>query len=149
MALLNPRGTLAPILLFCQLLLLFPSLSLQAEEIQSESTKESVAPLAPERQGTEGVASYYAKRYNGRRTRSGARYNPEKMTAAHATLPLGTKVRVVNIANDREVVVTVNDRCRCRKHPFIDLSRAAAGKLGFLGKGTARVKIIPLDDEDS
>ncbi len=149
MALLNPRGTLALILLFCQLLFLFPTLPLQAEEIQSESSKESVAPLVPDRQGTEGLASYYAKRYDGRRTRTGARYNPEKMTAAHPTLPFGAKVRVVNLANDREVIVTVNDRCRCRKFPFIDLSRAAAGKLGFLGKGTARVKIIPLDDEES
>jgi len=148
MALLNPRGTLALILLFCQLLFLFPTLPLQAEEIQSESSKESVAPLTPDRQGTEGLASYYANRYNGRKTRSGTRYDPKKLTAAHPTLPLGTKVRVVNLANDREVIVTVNDRCRCRKTPFIDLSRAAAGKLGFLGKGTARVKIIPLNDAD-
>ncbi len=149
MALLNPRGTLALILLFCQLLFLFPTLPLQAEEIQSESSKESVAPLAKDRQGTEGLASYYANRYNGRKTRSGTRYDPEKLTAAHPTLPFGTKVRVVNLANDREVIVTVNDRCRCRKTPFIDLSRAAAGKLGFLGRGTARVKIIPLDDADA
>ncbi|HEY6871884.1 MAG TPA: septal ring lytic transglycosylase RlpA family protein [Geobacteraceae bacterium] len=149
MALLNPRGTLAPILLFCQLFLLFPTLPLQAEESQTDSSTASVAPLAKDRQGAEGVASYYAKRYNGRRTRSGARYDPEKMTAAHASLPIGTRVRVVNLANDREVIVTVNDRCRSRKHPFIDLSWAAAGKLGFLGKGTARVRIIPLDDEDA
>jgi rare lipoprotein A len=149
MALLNPRGTLALILLSCQLLFLFPTLPLQAEEIQAESSKESVAPRAAERHEPEGLASYYATYYNGKKTRSGARYNPKKLTAAHPTLPLGTRVRVVNLVNDREVIVTVNDRCRCRKHPFIDLSRAAAGKLGFLGKGTARVKIIPLDDEDS
>jgi len=149
MTLLNPRGTLALILLFGQLLFLFPTLPLQAEEIQSENSKESVAPQASERHEPEGIATYYANHYNGKKTRSGARYNPEKMTAAHATLPLGTKVRVVNLANDREVVVTINDRCRCREHPFIDLSRAAAAKLGFLGKGTARVKIIPLDDEDA
>jgi rare lipoprotein A len=149
MALLNPRGMLMLIVLFCQLLFLFPTLPLQAEEIQSQSSKVSVVPRASERHEMEGLASYYANSYNGRKTHSGARYNPKKLTAAHPTLPLGTKVRVVNLTNDREVIVTVNDRCRCRKHPFIDLSRAAAGKLGFLGKGTARVKIIPLDDEDS
>ena len=149
MALLNPRGTLATILLFGQMLFLFPTLPLQAEEIQSKSSNESVAPSAKGRQGTEGLASYYAKRYNGRKTRSGTRYDPKKLTAAHPSLPFGTRVRVVNLVNDREVIVTVNDRCRCRKFPFIDLSRAAAGELGFLGKGTARVKIIPLDDEES
>ena len=149
MALLNPRGTLAMILLFCQMLFLFPTLPLQAEEIQSESSNESAAPHVSKRHGTEGLASYYANRYNGRKTRSGARYNPKKLTAAHPTLPFGTKVRVLNLTNDREVIVTVNDRCRSRKFPFIDLSRAAAAELGFLGKGTARVKIIPLDDEES
>ena len=149
MARTNPRGTLALILLLCQMLFLFPTLPLQAEEIQSEGAKVNVAPSTKVRQGAEGVASYYAKRYNGRRTRSGVRYNPQKMTAAHPDLPLGTRVRVVNLANDRDVIVTVNDRCRCRNFPFIDLSRGAAAKLGFLGKGTARVQIIPLDDEDS
>ena len=149
MALLNPRGMLALILLFCQLLFLFPTLPLQAEEIQSESSEESIAPRAPERHETEGLASYYANRYNGRKTRSGSRYNPKKLTAAHPTLPFGTRVRVLNLTNDREVIVTVNDRCRSRKFPFIDLSRAAAAELGFLGKGTARVRIIPLDDEES
>lgn len=148
MARTNPRGILALITMFCQLSLLFPTLPLQAEEIQSESSKKSAAPLAPEQQGMEGVAAYYAKRYNGRRTSTGVRYNPEKMTAAHAALPFGTRVKVVNLANDREVVVTVNDRCRDRSFPFIDLSRAAARKLGYLGKGTARVRIIPLDNKD-
>lgn len=149
MARTNPRGILALILLFCQLILLFPTLPLQAEEIQSDKSKANVAPLATEQQGAEGIASYYAKRYNGRRTTSGTRYNPEKLTAAHPRLPLGTRVKVVNLANDREVVVTVNDRCRRRKFPFIDLSRAAAKKLGFLGKGTARVRIIRLDEKTS
>lgn len=145
----NPRGMLALILLFSQMLLPFPPPPLQAEEIKSESGKENIAPLASEKDGKEGIASYYAKRYNGRKTRSGARYNPEKMTAAHPELPMGTRVRVVNLANDREVIVTVNDRCRGRKFPFIDLSRGAARKLGFLGKGTARVRIVPLGDEAS
>lgn len=149
MARTNPRGMLALVLLFCQLLLPFPTLPLQAEEIKSQSTKEDVAPPESEKDGAVGIAAYYAKRYNGRKTTSGKRYNPEKLTAAHSDLPLGTRVRVVNLANDREVVVTVNDRCCRRKAPFIDLSRAAARKLGFLGKGTARVRIIPLDCEAS
>jgi rare lipoprotein A len=133
----------------CQMLLMLHTLPLQAEEAVSGSTVEKAVPKVETEEGMVGIASYYAKRYNGRKTNSGARYNPEKLTAASADLPLGTRVKVVNLANDQEVVVTVNDRCRKKKVPFIDLSRAAARKLGFLGKGIARVRIIPLDDEES
>lgn len=91
-----------------------------------------------------GVAAYYARRYEGRRTTSGARYRHNKMTAAHPTLPLGSHVRVTNLANGRSVEVKVTDRCRRRSFPFIDLSRGAAAKLGFLGKGSAKVRIVPL-----
>jgi rare lipoprotein A len=126
------------------------TLPLQAEETTPDRTAPpAVDDKAKPTAGAIGLASYYAKRYNGRRTNSGQRYNPEKMTAAHPTLPHGTRVKVVNLGNDKEVVVTINDRCRNRSFPFIDLSRAAAQELGFLGKGTARVRIIPLEDEDS
>jgi rare lipoprotein A len=96
-----------------------------------------------------GIASYYANRFQGRKTTSGVRYHPEMMTAAHQSLPLGTKVLVRNLANDKEVTVVVNDRCAKKSHPFIDLSRAAARKLGFLGAGKANVAIIPLTEEES
>lgn len=150
MARLNLKGILAMVLLLCQLALPFPTHPLQAEEIPPDSNGVKAAPVvAPGQEGAKGIASYYAKRYNGRKTRSGARYNPEKLTAAHPDLPFGTRVKVINLANDREVIVTVNDRCRDRSFPFIDLSRAAAKKLGFLGKGTAKVVIMPLDEEES
>ena len=96
-----------------------------------------------------GIASYYAKKFHGRATTSGERYHPEKMTAAHQSLPLGTKVLVRNLANDKEVTVVINDRCRKKGFPFIDLSRAAARKLGFLGEGKAKVAIIPLTEDES
>ena len=92
----------------------------------------------------EGFASYYAKRFEGRRTTSGHRYHPEKMTAAHQSLPLGTVVRVVNPATSQEVHVTINDRCAKKAYHFIDLSRAAAKKVGLWGKGKIKVVIIPL-----
>jgi len=92
----------------------------------------------------EGYASYYAARFIGRRTTSGHRYHPDKMTAAHYSLPLGTVVRVVNPATNQEVHVTINDRCAPKRFPFIDLSRAAAKKIGLWGKGKIRVVIIPL-----
>jgi rare lipoprotein A len=96
-----------------------------------------------------GIATYYAKKFHGRKTTSGERYHPELMTAAHQSLPLGTRVRVKNLANDKEVTVVVNDRCRKRGFPFIDLSRAAAKKLGFFGGGKANVAIIPLKEDES
>jgi rare lipoprotein A len=92
----------------------------------------------------EGIASYYATRFEGRRTTSGHRYNPDKMTAAHESLPLGTVVRVVNPANKKEVHVTITDRCASKSFHFIDLSRAAAKKIGLWGKGKIKVVIIPL-----
>jgi rare lipoprotein A len=89
-----------------------------------------------------GKASYYAKRYNGRRTSSGAIEDPRLLTAAHSALPFGTRLEVKNLANNESVVVTVNDRCRKRGFEHIDLSREAARRLGFLGKGIARVQWI-------
>lgn len=148
MAPVNLRSSLLPVLVAVQLLLPIHTLPVQAETTAEPSGQAQSAEQAqPAKNGDEGIASYYAKRYNGRRTTSGVRYSPQKMTAAHSSLPLGTKVRVENLANGSEVVVTVNDRCKTRKKPFIDLSRAAAQKLGFLGKGIARVRITPLDEE--
>jgi rare lipoprotein A len=98
-------------------------------------------------ESVEGFASHYARRFEGRRTTSGHRYNPDKMTAAHESLPLGTVVRVVNPANKQEVHVTITDRCAPKSFHFIDLSRAAAKKIGLWGKGRIRVVIIPLLEE--
>lgn len=95
----------------------------------------------------EGFASYYARRFEGRRTTSGRRYHPEKLTGAHYSLPLGTVVRVVNPVTSQEVHVTINDRCAKKNFPFIDLSRAAAKKIGLWGKGKIKVVIIPLLEE--
>lgn len=150
MASLNLRGVLISCCITGQLLAPVQTLPLQAEETGSAST--TIGPVAQqeiEMKGVDGIASYYAKRYNGRRTSSGRRYNPAGLTAAHPSLPHGTRVRVINLTNDKAVTVTVNDRCRARKQPFIDLSREAAKQLGFLGKGTARVRIIALDGQSS
>ena len=95
-------------------------------------------------ESVEGFASYYASHYEGRRTTSGQRYRPDKLTAAHESLPLGTVVRVINPASKKEVHVTINDRCAKKKFHFIDLSRAAAKKIGLWGKGKIRVVISPL-----
>lgn len=88
-----------------------------------------------------GVASYY---WQGQRTASGARFNPNGMTAAHRTLPFGTKVRVTSQSTGRSVVVTINDRGPFIRGRIIDLSRGAAGVIGMTGAGLARVNVAVL-----
>lgn len=150
MASWSREGRLVLTFLAAWLLLPVYTLSPQAEEIGTDGVEKPAVVMATAvADGSEGLATYYAKRYNGRRTTSGRRYDPGKMTAAHQSLPFGTRVKVINLANAREVVVTVNDRCRKRRQPYIDISRSAAKKLGFLGKGTARVRIVPLGMESS
>lgn len=109
---------------------------------------EQLAESRQFRDPREGVATYYASRFIGRRTTSGERYNPEKMTAAHATLPLGTYVRVQRPGIEGDVVVKINDRCHPRhaRRNLIDLSRAAAKRIGLWGKGIVKVRITPLDE---
>ncbi|WP_246191498.1 septal ring lytic transglycosylase RlpA family protein [Aureimonas leprariae] len=85
-----------------------------------------------------GGASWYALHS---RTASGERMNPAAMTAAHKTLPLGSKVKVTNLRNNKSIVVTINDRGPFVKGRMIDLSKGAAQKLDFIHTGTARVQI--------
>ncbi|HUI09131.1 MAG TPA: septal ring lytic transglycosylase RlpA family protein [Bacteroidota bacterium] len=86
-----------------------------------------------------GVASYYADEFNGRITASGEVYNMDDMTAAHRTLPFGTKVRVTSVDTGRSVVVRINDRGPFKDDRVIDLSLGAAKQLGVIAAGTARV----------
>ena len=88
-----------------------------------------------------GFASYYDSRFHGARTASGARYDEKALTAAHRTLPFGTRVEVTNLVNGRSVVVTITDRGPFARGRVIDVSRRAARKLDFLRDGTARVRL--------
>lgn len=88
-----------------------------------------------------GMASWYGKQFHGRRTTSGERYDMFAMTAAHPTLPIPSYVRVTNLRNGKTVVVRINDRGPFHKGRILDLSYAAAHKLGFVGQGSARVQI--------
>ncbi len=90
-----------------------------------------------------GEASWYGGRHNGRRTSSGTVFNDQEMTAAHATLPLGTKVRVTVQETGESVVVTVTDRQPPKRVRVIDLSRGAASRIGILSRGTAMVTLAP------
>lgn len=87
-----------------------------------------------------GNASYYASKFHGRRTASGAVYHKDSLTAAHKSLKFGTLLKVTNLANDSTVIVRVNDRMGGTAH-IIDLSYAGAKKLNFIRDGVAKVKI--------
>lgn len=99
-----------------------------------------------EREVQVGFASYYGSRFHGGRTASGERYDEKALTAAHRTLPFGTKVQVTNLANGKSVVVTITDRGPFTKGRVIDVSRRAARKLDFLRDGTTRVRLEVVDE---
>ncbi|MEM7689967.1 MAG: septal ring lytic transglycosylase RlpA family protein [Pseudomonadota bacterium] len=88
-----------------------------------------------------GVASYYGRRFHGRLTANGERFNMNAMTAAHKSLPFGTRVRVTNPSNGRSVTVRINDRGPFVRGRTIDLSRRAARELGLISRGHARVTL--------
>jgi rare lipoprotein A len=88
-----------------------------------------------------GIASYYHDSLHGRETASGVPYNKSAMTAAHKSLPLGTKVRVTDATNGKSIVVKINDRGPFIKGRIIDLSRRAARELGMERRGVARVRV--------
>ncbi len=88
-----------------------------------------------------GRASWYGRRFHGRRTASGETFNAYSHTAAHRSLPFGTRVRVTNLNNGRSVVVRINDRGPYSGGRIIDLSRAAAEAIGMLRTGTAPVRV--------
>jgi rare lipoprotein A len=90
---------------------------------------------------TTGTASYYAHKFEGRKTSSGEIFRQDSLTAAHKSLPFGTLVKVTNLSNDSTVVVKINDRLPPSSRRTIDLTYAAARKLNFIKKGLTKVKI--------
>lgn len=88
-----------------------------------------------------GLAAYYSRRLNGGRTASGERFDNGALTTAHQTLPFGTRVRVTNLKNKKSVVLRVNDRGPAQPNRVLDVSRAAAERLGFVRAGLTEVKV--------
>jgi rare lipoprotein A len=91
--------------------------------------------------GEVGLASYYARRFQGRTTASGARYDMNGLTCAHPTAPFGTRLRVTDLESGRSVVVTVTDRGPFSDGRIVDVSLAAARRLGLVQRGVARVRV--------
>lgn len=88
-----------------------------------------------------GTASFYADKFEGRKTASGDIFSQSKMTAACNVLPLGTWIRVTNLRNGKSVVVRVNDRLHPRMTRLVDMSKTAARQLGYIKSGLTRVKV--------
>ena len=105
----------------------------------SEETRASPAPRSKQTErASYGLASFY---WQGSRTASGERFDKRDLTAAHRTLPFGTRVRVTNLATGRSVTVRVNDRGPFVAGRVIDVSHAAAEELGMVGRGVAKVRL--------
>lgn len=109
--------------------------------VQGHPTGGNAAGVAAAVSAATAHASWYGPGFNGRRTANGERYDMHAMTAAHKTLPFGTKVRVTNVANGRSAIVRINDRGPFVRGREIDLSRGAAVAVGMLGAGVARVRL--------
>lgn len=92
-----------------------------------------------------GIASYYGRKFQARKTASGEIFNNNLMTAAHRTLPFGTYVLVTNMKNGKSVKVKINDRGPFTKKRIIDLSQAAFAKIEDLNKGLTKVEIMEID----
>ncbi len=88
-----------------------------------------------------GRASWYAPGFHGRKTSSGEKFDMNTMTAAHRTLPIPSYARVTNLANGKSVIVRINDRGPFHNSRVLDVSKAAAQKLGFISRGTANVRV--------
>jgi rare lipoprotein A len=122
--------------------------------IPSSPEKDDVPPLAKIPAPSQpllvetGLASWYGRRFHGRLTASGEVFNQEKFTAAHRTLPWGTRVKVTNLNNGKSVEVRINDRGPFGKGRIIDVSRAAARVLGMVESGITTVRVEWLPDTE-
>lgn len=108
-------------------------------------SKVRVTPPPEARLSQVGIASWYGPGFHGKATTSGAIYNQYEFTAAHQTLPLGTRVMVTNMETGSATEVTINDRGPFAKNRIIDLSYSAAEALGMIGPGTALVRVDVID----
>lgn len=113
-----------------------PTAVLAAEALFANAPVEEAAEVM-----ATGMASFYGSELAGRRTASGERFNPEELTAAHRTLPFGTKIKVTNPGNGQSVVVRINDRGPFHGNRLIDLSREAAERIGIVRSGSGRVQL--------
>ena len=112
---------------------------------ERQPTQPPQAPVTTQERFTQsGKASYYARMHHGQRTANGESHDQNALVAAHRSLPFGTRVRVTNQQNGKQVIVRINDRGPFRRGRIIDVSRAAAAQLDMLERGVVRVRIETL-----
>ena len=122
-------------------------LSSYSSKAQDSSIIASKAPDSPKKIIIKyGMASFYASKFNGRKTSNGETYQGAKLTAACNVLPLGTWVKVTNLRNDHSVIVQINDHLHPKNKRLIDMSHTAAEQLGFIAYGLTRVKVEVLGE---
>ena len=118
----------------------------QAQTASAPAAAPAAASAAPAAgaDASEGKLAWYGRKFAGRKTASGQRFNPDALTMAHKTLPFGTQVRVTNLKNQRSVVLRVNDRGPTQADRIGDVSLAAARRLGMLRAGVidARIEVV-------
>jgi rare lipoprotein A len=119
--------------------------NVQKVSIESDARKNTTQPSSP-KHALRGEASWYGPGFHGKKTASGEIYDQTKFTAAHKTLPLGSRARVTNVKNGNSVEVEINDRGPFVEGRILDLSRAAARALGFIESGTAPVHLELLNE---
>lgn len=112
---------------------------------QQDSVQQATMRTVAERKPYYGIASFYADKFNGRPTANGEIYSHAKFTAACNILPLGTWIRVTNLRNNKSIIVKTNDRLHPRMKRIVDLSKSAAQKLGYIGRGLTQVKVEVLE----
>lgn len=123
----------------CSIFLLLLMLAVaNTAKAQADSAK---AKTAKSKKVFYGQASFYSNKFQGRKTANGEIFDQKKLTCACNVLPLGTYIKVTNLRNGRTVVVKTNDRLHPRMKRIVDLTKAAATKLGFVSSGLTRVKV--------
>jgi rare lipoprotein A len=122
-------------------LLIFCIISFSTSVIAQKNTAANKAKPKKTVRILYGQASFYANKFNGRRTASGEIFDQKKLTCACNVLPLGTWIKVTNLKNKHSVIVKINDRIHPKMKRIVDLTRAAAHKLGYISNGLARVKV--------
>ena len=117
------------------------------QKVNIEPNGQKKSSTSTTKHALSGTASWYGPRFHGKKTASGEIYDQNKLTAAHKTVPLGSKARVTNLDNGNTVEVEINDRGPFVQGRIIDLSRAAARALGFVESGTAPVRVELIAEE--
>ncbi len=130
-----------PLLLVLVFMVFFCTLCYSQKKIKHTPTTSVKPPIIKY-----GIASYYAKKFDKRRTANGEIYRSEKYSAACNVLPLGTWIKVTNLRNKRSVVLKTNDRLSAKNKRLVDLSWIAAKELGYISRGLTKVKVEVLDN---